>query len=245
MRKLFDVLTKDPLHIKYLEGRSGTLVVSFAGVGTKPSLSPPPEFYKIASDGGLNHVLFVSDLSRSWMNAPHMRVRIQKTVELISEMIGAERVVAIGNSMGASMALWMADHVHFDTVTAFVPQVSVHPEIVPEEHRWMRFRKRIETYRFKQIERLNAPETQYFVFHGDTEDERVHAQRFPAISNGRHYILPKHDHNLARALRGSGDLPSLMFHAMAGHQRRVHLRMTALGAQQIADYATFGKQRAG
>jgi len=211
MRKLFDVLTKDPLHIKYLEGRSGTLVVSFAGVGTKPSLSP-----------GLNHVLFVSDLSRSWMNAPHMRVRIQKTVELISEMIGAERVVAIGNSMGASMALWMADHVHFDTVTA-----------------------RIETYRFKQIERLNAPETQYFVFHGDTEDERVHAQRFPAISNGRHYILPKHDHNLARALRGSGDLPSLMFHAMAGHQRRVHLRMTALGAQQIADYATFGKQRAG
>ncbi len=105
-------------------------------------------------------------------------------------MISATRVVAIGNSMGASMALWMSQHVHFETVTALVPQVSVHPEIVPEEIRWMRFCKRIETYRFKQIDRLDAPDTRYFVFHGGSEDELVHAHRFPQIANGRHYIVP-------------------------------------------------------
>ncbi len=244
MAELHDVLTEDPLHIKYLPGTSTTLVVSFAGVGTQHSVSPPPEFFKIASAEGANHVLFISDISRSWLNGDGMVERIKRTIELIAEMANADRVLAIGNSMGATMAILMSDYVKFDTVTALVPQVSVHPDIVPEETRWMRFRKRIKTYRFEQITKLNARDTQYFVFHGGTDDELVHAARFPAFENGEHFILPDEDHNLAKSLRKSDQLSPLMYQAMMGHKKRVHRRVMGLGGQVIAAYAANSKQSA-
>lgn len=244
MAELHDVLTDDPLHIKYLPGTSNTLVVSFAGVGTQPNTSPPPEFFKIASGEGLNHVLFISDISRSWLNGVDMVERIKRSIELIAEMANADRVVAIGNSMGGTMAILMADYVKFETVTALVPQVSVHPDIVPEETRWMRFRKRIKTYRFEQIIKMNARDTRYFVFHGGSDDELVHAARFPAFENGQHYILPNDDHNLARSLRKDGQLSPLMYQAMMGHTKRVTRRIADIGGHAIADYAANSKQSA-
>lgn len=244
MAELYDVLTDDPLHIKYLPGTSTTLVVSFAGVGNKPTVSPPPEFFKIASAEGMNHVLFISDISRSWLNSKHMVERIKRTIELVAEMANADRVVAIGNSMGGTMAILMAVYVKFDTVTALVPQVSVHPDIVPEETRWMRFRKRIKTYRFDRIAKLNARDTQYFVFHGGTDDELVHAARFPVFANGGHYIIPHEDHNLAKSLRKADQLYPLMYQSMLGHKKRVHRRVLDLGGHAIADYAANSKQSA-
>lgn len=244
MAKLYDVLTKDPLHIKYLQGTSNTLVVSFAGVGTQPAFSPPPEFFKIASSEGMNHVLFISDISRSWLNGEDMVERIKRSIELIAEMVQADRVVAIGNSMGGTMAILVADYVKFETVTALVPQVSVHPDVVPEEPRWMRFRKRIKSYRFERITKLNARDTQYFVSHGGTDDELVHAARFPSFENGQHYILPNEDHNLAKSLRKSDQLYPLMYQAMLGHKKRVYRKVIDLGGHLIADYAAHSKQSA-
>lgn len=233
MAELHDVLISDPLIIKYAPGRSRKLVVSFSGVGTKRSEAPPPEFYSIAGNQGENHVLFVTDMSRSWLNAPLMAEKIVKVIEWLKTRIDAERVMAVGNSMGGTAALLLSNHTHFDTVTAVVPQVSINPDIVPEEQRWTYFRDQIETFRFDKVASMAAADTQYFVLHGDTPDELIHALRFPKIENGAHVILHGHDHNLARRLRKEGHLPGLMFHMMEGHKRRVVKRLAKFGGVEI------------
>ena len=54
----------DPLVVHALPGTGTRLVVALAGVGTVRNAAPPPEFLGTASGAGVNHVLFVSDVSR-------------------------------------------------------------------------------------------------------------------------------------------------------------------------------------
>ena len=198
MVELQDILLEPPLAIRYLPGSSRTLVVSFSGVGNSRAKEPTEEFFKIASSNGENHVLFVSDISRSWLNAKGMAGAIVKTIEDTAKRIDAKHVTAIGNSMGATMALHISKMLAFNTVVALVPQFSVDPEIVPEEKRWMFFRKRIEKHVFPRVENLPENKPLFFIVHGGSEDEQMHAGLFPKGINIAHFILPDHDHNLAK-----------------------------------------------
>lgn len=239
MSKLYTVHESDTLNAYLLPGETGRVVVSFAGVGQTRSECPPPEFFKIASDGNKNTVLFIADRSRSWLNAPKLVGKIRRLIEWTNDNCGGDGTVAIGNSMGGTMALLMSRQVSFETVSAFVPQFSVHPDIVPEETRWRPFVKRIKQYAYPSIERLDAPETTYFILHGDDEDELIHATRFPKVAKGQHVVLPGYGHRMANKLRRTGHLPGLAFHAMAGNERRVAKRLEGLGARPIEAYRSW------
>jgi hypothetical protein len=227
--KLQDILIKPPLAIRYLPGRSYTLVVSFAGVGNTRAKEPPEEFFKIASNNGENHVLFISDISRSWLNAKGMAGAIVKTIEDTAKRIEAKHVTAIGNSMGATMALHISRMLTFDTVVALVPQFSVDPEIVPEEKRWMYFRKRIEKHIFPRVEGLPENNTLFFIVHGGSEDEQVHSRLFPQGPNIAHFILPDHDHNLAKVLHKKGQLGTIIKLGIAAKRWRFRKIIEASG----------------
>ena len=75
------VAVEPPLALSYLPGQGKTLVISLSGVGTKRWEQPPIEFFKMASQERQNHVLFVSDASRSWMNAPGLARQIVAAIE--------------------------------------------------------------------------------------------------------------------------------------------------------------------
>ncbi|MDO9527178.1 MAG: alpha/beta fold hydrolase [Gemmobacter sp.] len=211
-----EVLIAPPLRIRFCPGMSRLLVVSLAGVGTKPSEEPPVEFFRLAGAGGVNPVLFVSDESRSWLNAPDMADMIVAAIEATARFLDAERIVLLGNSMGATMALHLAHLTRVDRVIAFVPQVSVHPEDVPEEKRWTRFRKRITQWTYRKVEAWPTVPS-VFVLHGGTDDELAHALRFPVEKdNVAHFILPTMDHNLARSLHKKGLLAEVVTDMMRG-----------------------------
>lgn len=226
-----EVLNAPPLRIRYVPGRSRRLVVSLAGVGRVRGEEPPPEFFRIAGGDGENHVLFVSDRSRSWLNAPGMAEAIVTTVRAVAGRIEADQVVALGNSMGGTMALHLAHLTPFDVVVALVPQYSADPAVVPLETRWRYFRRQIAGFPFRALSRLPATGAVY-ILHGGTEDELVHALRFPRARNVAHFILPRHDHNLARSLHEAGHLAPLIGHAMAGRRRRVWQAVEALGGMR-------------
>ena len=225
--ELEEVLIAPPLRIRFAPGRSRLLAVSLSGVGTDRHSEPSVEFFRLAGAGGENPVLFVTDQSRSWLNAPHMADQIVGTIEATASFVGAERIVLLGNSMGATMALHLANLMPVHRVIAFVPQVSVHPEDVPEETRWVFFRKQIRDWTCRRI--LRWPEqASVFVVHGDTEDELIHALRFPApAENVAHFILPRADHNLARTLHAQGRLGEIVGHMM--HGRRIPARDAIFG----------------
>jgi len=229
MTELQDVLNAPPLRIRYLPGRSRVLVVSFSGVGNKRHQEPPLEFYKIASNGGENHVLFITDINRSWLNTPEMAEKIVTVIEQYSKRIDANSITAIGNSMGGTMALHLSKMTRFDHVIALVPQYSVDPELVPEEARWMFFRKQIKRYIFRSLDTLPDKDTLYFIVHGGSADEKVHFRQFPTGPMIAHFILPQMDHNLARTLHNKGMLKPLINHGIAGRRWRFRQSLEATG----------------
>ncbi len=229
MSELQDVLIAPPLRIRYLPGLSKVLVVSFSGVGSKRHQEPPLEFYKIAGNGGENHVLFITDINRSWLNTPEMAEKIVEVIAQYSKRINADNVTAIGNSMGGTMALHLSKMTRFDHVIALVPQYSVDPKLVPEETRWMFFRKQIKNYIFRSLDNLPDNKTLYFIAHGDSADEKVHFKHFPSGPMIAHFILPQMDHNLARTLHNKGILKSLINHGIAGRRWRFRQTIEAMG----------------
>jgi pimeloyl-ACP methyl ester carboxylesterase len=218
-----------PLHFGRLEGQSNLLVVSFSGVGTRRTEVPPPEFGRLASLGGAAHVLFVSDLSRSWMNGPKLAERIAATVRATADEIGAEEICAIGNSMGGTAAMVLAALMPVDRVLAITPQVSVRSDLVPEEKRWQYFRKKIADWPFAEVPDLRERETAVTILHGGMPDELVHALRFPGDAGYRHYIFPQLGHRLGRDLHDKGQLEPIVTNTLLGRFPRARVAVRTAG----------------
>ncbi|MDP4990308.1 MAG: hypothetical protein NWQ37_03730 [Marivita lacus] len=230
------LLENGPLRIRYLEGESRDLVVSLSGVGTQRNVEPPPEFPGIASSGGQNHVLFVSDKSRSWLNGDGMADRILRCIKATAEHVGAERVIALGNSMGGTMALHLSRFFDFERVIAFAPQYSVLADEVPEEDRWFYFRKQIKRYPFPRVEALRPDATKYYIFHGDEHRELAHALRFPKAPGISHYIMPETDHRVAASLHERGVLAPLVKNLIAGQSRRFRRNVADLNGIPVLHF---------
>ena len=207
---------KSPLRMSYWRGSSDKLVVVFNGVGTKPNEYPRNEFFKSATNNGKHHALFVSDISRSWLNGEGIDRQIVDCVRKVAADKRVAETHLIGNSMGGTMALLLKDMIGARSVLSFVPQYSVSPDIVPEEKRWMRFRKKIESFQYPVVTLEYKAEQSVFILHGGADDELVHANRFPQLRGIRHFVFPEQDHNLCRHLKAKGQLAPMITAAIDG-----------------------------
>ncbi len=207
--------------LAYMRGTGNRLVVSLGGVGTKPEEMPPFEFVGTASQGGENHVILVTERARTWMNSPDLPEAIVKEIETVVAREAIDEVVALCNSMGGFMALVLPTLTRVDTVVALSPQFSMHPQVVREETRWQKWRRRFPTYRFRQVP---APQdgTRYLVLHGDTPEERIHWARFPlAPQTFNHFILRGQSHDLVGKLKKIDIMGPLLQRAMDAKTRQV------------------------
>lgn len=221
MFKLTPIETDERFRMAVLEGKSDRLVLSCSGVGTERDQMPPFEFMKAASGGGAHSVLFVSDMTRSWLSAPGLAEEISEQVENLIGKLRPKTVVGLGNSMGGFMALELSRVLPFDATIAFTPQFSVDKSIVPEEKRWRHFRDKIAKFSVPQIENLPKEHVQHYVFHGGEQREHIHWSRFPEQKNLRHYIFPEHDHNIARTLKEKDLLGPIIEACVANQPRQV------------------------
>jgi len=216
---LHDLLIAPPLRIRLVPGASTRLMVSLACVGRTRAKEPPPGFFRMAGAEGPNPVLIVSDQSRNGLNGPGMAQAVMGAIRDTAARCGATRFVAIGNSMGGTMALHLARLTRVDRVIALVPQVSVDPDRVPQESRRSFFRKQIQDFAFAKADAL--PE----------DDKLYHATRLPkARRNVQHLVLPGNDHNLARKPHVQGALAGLVAAMMDGKMWQVRRAPEALGA---------------
>lgn len=226
---LEDVLITPPLLIRYLPGTSRTLVVSFSGVGNWGDTEPAHEFFNAAWDKGNNHVLFISDTNRSWMNTPGMAEAIFDSIKDTVNRINADHVAAIGNSMGATMALIMSELYNFNSVIAFVPQYSVDSNLVPEERRWKFYRKQIKHYSYPSVGLLSESDTMFFIIHGGSDREWIHAQHFPEGPMIAHFIFPDEDHHIAKRIKASNRLRKIIRFGINGRRWRFRQEIEGLG----------------
>ena len=217
----------EPLAVHALPGTGSRLVVSLAGVGAAGTgrRAPPPEFLGTASGNGENHVLFVSDAARSWMNGPGVAENTVALIENYRVEHGIDEVVLLGNSMGGFAALVLADLTPVDTVIAFAPQFSMHSDLVPEETRWQRQAERISDWPHPTVGALAQADTQYFIFHGSNPVEARHWLRFPWHRGLNHFVFKGMGHGLAGRMRKRRLLARVIDACISGKSRQVRLAM--------------------
>lgn len=239
-----DLVIAPPLRIHFSPGEARTLVVCFAGVGTVRHAPPAIELAGSATADGLYPALFVTDESRSWLNAPGMAERIVAEIRQTATRLAATRIVGLGNSMGASMALHLSGMLDFDTVLALTPQYSANPAVMPEERRWSYFRKRIAQFRFDRIDALRPERTRYVIVHGDGQDELAHALRFPRLPGVAHFIVPGMDHRLSASLKARGVLRPLVRAAIEGRGPRIRRLIEGEGGMFRSAFEAGRQERA-
>lgn len=209
--------------LSYIKGSGPRLVISLAGVGTQPDVMPPYEFIGTASEGGQNHVLLVSERARTWFNDTRLEAAILQEINAIKARHDIQEVVTIGNSMGAFMGIVLAQLIKVDRVIAFSPQYSMHPELVPDETRWRKWRNRIAEFRHPHAGDMNSAETSFFLFHGDAEEEIRQWRHFPVDRRLHHFIFRGQNHNLVQSLRKGAILKPVVALAMKGQPRKLRL----------------------
>ncbi len=220
-----EIEAPDPLVVHMLPGTGSRLVVALAGVGKVRNATPPPEFLGTASGAGANHVLFVTDASRSWLNGPGVAEHIIALIEDYRVEHGIDEVVLLGNSMGGFAALMLAEIMEVDTVIALSPQFSMNPDLVPEETRWQFWQKKIAEWRFPCVAGLQVKETTYFIFHGSHPAEARHWLRFPWHRKLNHFVFEGLGHDIAARMRKRHLLARVIDACIAGKSRQVRVAM--------------------
>lgn len=206
--------------MQFLAGTNDHLVVAFSGVGERPRGYQPITFFASASQGGKNSVLFVSDRSRSWLNAAGIDTVIRDTIAMIMKQHALSKLSLLGNSMGASMALYLAPLTNADVVIAFTPQYAANPATMPDERRWLRFRKVISEFKYDVVPLQPRVGQLIYIVHGGNPSELRHAKKFPVVKGVRHFIFPQHGHNFITDLRKQKLLSPLIGAALDGRPYR-------------------------
>lgn len=233
-----------PLRIEASAGTSHRLLVSFASVGTQRDQLPEKEFVGSISQDGRNHIITVSDISRSWMNADGMAAKVLEVIDDYAITHQIRQIMAIGTSMGAYCALVLGKLMPLDRIIAFTPQYSVHPDIMPEEDRWMWFRKQITEWHYPALDTLPDGDTVIYMFHGDSAQEQMHWTRFPEPKNLKHFIVKDADHNFIRRFKKRGLLGRMVVAAIHDRPGRMDALTARVGVMTRAAYRDYSTTKA-
>ncbi|MGQ0609908.1 MAG: hypothetical protein ACT4N9_02235 [Paracoccaceae bacterium] len=211
--------TQGPIRVLSLGGAGEVLVLSFASVGHDPLRPPSPEFIGTATGDG-RPALFISDESRSWGQAAAFLPALETAIAAVRARQHIARIVALGLSMGASMALRAAAHLPIDAVLAFGPQSY----LGPDEPRWQPWSARLPC----PLEPPAPPRGgQHLVLMHGLEDDRAQAAGFTAAAGLDHLLFAGLTHSaLCPHLRQRGALKGLLASLIASDRRRL-LRIAA------------------
>lgn len=223
------LVERGPLRILFLPGPAEVLVMSFASVGHDPLRPPSPEFIGTATDGG-RPALFICDESRSWGQAEGFLPALEAAIAAVRARQHITGIVALGHSMGASMALRAAAHLPVDAALAFGPQSF----LGPAEGRWQDWSARLP----RPLEPPAPPrEGQHLVLMHGLADDRAQAAGFAPAAGLDHLLFDGLTHSaLCPHLRQRGALKGLLASLIAGDRRRL-LRIAASAGGQRRRHA--------
>lgn len=217
----------DLLRVWLYTGQSDRMVVSFTGIGVEGE-DLGYEFAKTATQNGRDSALFIADKTRSWLNAPGIIEEIRQWIDAFRVETGARDVMTLGHSMGGFAALAMPKYTPVKVAVGLSPQVSVHPDVVADDPRWMDYRNRINSFAIRDVSETLVRDTRYFVVHGRHSREAPQRDRFPRADNLVHLILPRTVHNVPQKLRRAGLLSSVVELAFQNRPRKLRHTMAGL-----------------
>lgn len=207
----------DELHIRCLPGSGSGLVLVFSGVKHGLGGVPMDEFAGSASGHARNHVLFISDMRRSWYSRAGLVERVLETVRAYCAVHDITGIQTLGNSMGGYGALLFCRHLKVDLACAISPQISMHPDRITERRwsqHWGDFGADLA---LSAVEGFAALPTRAVVLFGHDETrDRAQMRLIPRLPNLTLRGLRGCGHDVARRLKEAG-LYGQIFPAIQGN----------------------------
>ncbi|ETX30588.1 alpha/beta hydrolase-fold protein [Roseivivax isoporae] len=218
------------LMVRALPGTNARLVLSFTGVQHGMGQIPADEFIGSAAGAGRNHVLFVSDLARTWFTRAGLQERIVDIVTHYAAEHGIADMAAIGNSMGGYGALLLSDRLPLSVVAAFAPQVSMDATVVAEP-RWPEFRAGFGPDLPASVAGpVAAARGTVFVTMGAQDAlDRRHMALLPEAAHVHRFLLRGCGHNTASFLKERGVIREVVAAMLAGEVDRVRALYAGVG----------------
>lgn len=195
----------DDLQIRRLPGSGAGLVLVFTGVKHGLGGVPLDEFVGTAQGGAGNHVLFISDMKRTWYSRAGLVDRVLRLVTDYCAHHGLSRIQTLGNSMGGYGALLFCRFLPVDLACAISPQISMHPDRITER-RWSQHRVDFgPDLAHNAAEGFGALPTRAVVLYGHAESrDRAQMRLIPALPNLTQRGLRGCGHDVARRLKNAG-----------------------------------------
>lgn len=218
----------DDLVVRYWPGREKRLVLSFTGILRNEDDSPSNEFGKACWSSGKNHVLFITDMGRSYYSALALRDRIIGIVQRFQYENGITAIHTVGNSMGGYGAIVFSDFLQVRTCAAFVPAISLKPEITDQAD-WDELRPFLTPERIESVAPIfeRRHDTKYFIVFGDrTADDRRQIKRIPHLPNVEAYVYRGIGHRVADQLKREGKIGVTVTAMLKGNEPRIRSILT-------------------
>lgn len=218
------LLQDDDLQIRRLPGSGAGLVLVFTGVKHGLGGVPLDEFAGTAQGGAGNHVLFISDMKRTWYSRAGLVDRILSLVKDYCARHGLLRIQTLGNSMGGYGALLFCRFLPVDLACAISPQISMHPDRIAER-RWSQHRADFgPDLALSAVEGFGTLPTRAVVLYGQSEArDRAQMRLIPALPNLTQRGLRGCGHDVARRLKEAGlygqVFPAILTNDIAGLDR--------------------------
>jgi hypothetical protein len=212
-----------------MDADSRTLLIAFGGMRGQLGM-PPFEFFK-ATGGIPVKRLFVRDLRQAWYHRgiPGHGSTIEAVGESLGELVashGVDRLVAVGNSAGGYAALLFGTLLGADTVLCFAPQTVLELDVLADmgDHRWDEQLRELVAdggldTRWTDLRRalpgIRRSDTRYELYFDDSFTiDRLHAERVGELEGARLHRLDGGAHGIAREMRRSGELESILHGAL-------------------------------
>lgn len=218
-----NVITEDEdLRISHLPGASDRMIVSFTGIQFGMGGVPVEEFLGSARGDAGHHVVFVSDLRRSWFSRAGLVRRIVDTVRTLMVRNGIKDVSTLGSSMGGYGAILFSSVLGARSVAAFAPQISMHSDVIAEK-RWSEFRASFgPDLRPSLAGIVSASKAPVFVTFGRRDQEdRQRARLLQPAPNLHLRMVAGAGHVVSKSLKDAGLLRGVVEAKIGGDVGRV------------------------
>jgi len=197
------------LRVWRVAGQTRRLVVCFSGVGPADG-ALAPEFLRLIAMTPRDHLLFIADPARSWLNRPGLIDEITAVIEAEVAATGATQICTLGHSMGGFCAVVISAFTRVDCAVAFAPQFSVDPALVPAEDRWQDLRDQIPTFTIGNADDYVQPRSHYIVFFGAHRREAPQRDLVRPRPNLDLFVIPRTHHNVPQRLKDAGILDQIL-----------------------------------
>ncbi len=197
--QLEDIYEDENLKISAVMREGDRCILTFTGVGMNHGGVDvqSEEFKKIDKSAGSQ--FFIIDKNRSWGNM----IDFDLIKEKLDPHIQGKRCSSLGLSMGGFLAIVATKYFNIDCCVAFCPQWSVHPDVPPNEFRWVAYTSRVKDWKVRSLDGYFNDTCIYNTFFSGIEEELAHLLQFPKAPNIHHYIVGFNRHNVGRGLAES------------------------------------------